>query len=122
MECFERALESGNGTRAAMDDGFLLAAFDGTGRAIRSALALRRLARELQLPCSIGVNVGECLHSGISVIGAPVSVVRAAAEAAGTGEIAATRIVRDLVTGFRFGTERSVPLAGRSRSLWTVDE
>jgi DNA-binding winged helix-turn-helix (wHTH) protein len=122
MESFERALQFGTGTRAAQDDRFLLAAFDGTGRAIRSALALRRLARELQLPCSIGVNVGECLHSGISVIGAPVSVVRAAAEAAGTGEIAATRIVRDLVTGFTFGNERSVPLAGRSRSLWTVDE
>jgi class 3 adenylate cyclase len=36
----------------------------GTARAIRSALALRRLAREQQLACGIGVHVGECLRSG----------------------------------------------------------
>lgn len=122
LECFERTLESGNGTRATTDDGLLLAAFDGTGRALRSAIELRRQACEQELRCGIGVHVGECLRSGPSVAGAPVSVARAAAEAAGGGEIAATRIVRDLVTGFTFGGERSLPLAGRTRSLWRVDD
>jgi pimeloyl-ACP methyl ester carboxylesterase len=79
-------------------DGFY-ATFDGPGRAVRCALAIRDAVRRLGLEVRAGAHTGECeliagkLGGMSTVIGARVK------EQAGPGEVFATSTVRDLVSG-----------------------
>lgn len=90
------------GQLSTADGQSMLVGFDGTGRAIRCALAILDYCRSQDLPCRIGIHVGECRRSDNSLSGFPVSVSRAVADNAAVGELMATQMVRDLVTGFEF--------------------
>lgn len=99
----------------------LLASFDGTGRAIRCALALLDEWREKDGDIRVGLHVGECQRSGDAITGPPVSAVRAVAGAAASGGIAASAVVRDLVTGFRFVATRGTAPDGRTMAVYAVE-
>jgi class 3 adenylate cyclase len=77
----------------------ILAVFDGPGRAIRCALALRRELREVGLDIRAGVHVGELDLRGDDVGGIAVHIGARIMAAAGPGEVLVSRTVRDLVTG-----------------------
>lgn len=112
-------LDRFRGERSETDKRGVLASFDGTGRAIRCALALREYCREHDLLCQIGLHVGECLRKGNSVSGAPVSVSHAVANRATAGEIKVTSTVKDLVSGFEFDEEQVTEL-GNIDGAWTL--
>jgi pimeloyl-ACP methyl ester carboxylesterase len=102
LSYIQRTIDANKGHCIANTASHVVASFDGTGRALRTALALDEygLARSLQVSCA--VHVGECERSGDTVIGAPVDTVRRVADEANPGEILATQIVRDLVSEFAF--------------------
>jgi pimeloyl-ACP methyl ester carboxylesterase len=82
----------------AAGDGFL-ALFEGPGRAIRCALAIRMTLRRLGLSVRAGIHTGEIERRGKSARGIAVHVAaRVAAEAEG-GEVLLTATTRDLVAG-----------------------
>jgi class 3 adenylate cyclase len=89
-------------------DGFF-ASFERSGPAIACALAITDDVRELGLEVRAGVHTGECelvagRPSGIAVvIGARVAAL------AGTGEVLATRTVKDLVAGAGIAFEERGP-------------
>ena len=85
-------------------DGFF-AAFDGPGRAIRCAAAIREGVRELDLQLRIGVHAGECERSGTGLRGVAVHVGARIGAAAEPGEILVSGTVRDLVAGSGIGFE-----------------
>ena len=77
----------------------ILAVFDGPGRAIRCALALRRELREVGLDIRAGVHVGELDLRGDDVGGIAVHLAARIMAEAGPGEVLVSRTVRDLVAG-----------------------
>ncbi|MCI0635178.1 MAG: adenylate/guanylate cyclase domain-containing protein, partial [Actinobacteria bacterium] len=82
----------------AAGDGFL-ALFEGPGRAIRCAFAIRKTLRRLGLSVRAGIHTGEIERRGRSARGIAVHVAaRVAAEAEG-GEVLLTATTRDLVAG-----------------------
>ncbi len=94
-------------------DGFL-ATFDGPGRAIRAAVAIRDglLASGIQLRC--GLHTGECERLGEKIAGIAVHIAARVAETAEPGEIRASGTVRALVAGagIEFSDRGSVTLRG----------
>jgi class 3 adenylate cyclase len=79
-------------------DGFF-AAFDGPGRAIRCAAAIREEVRTLELQLRIGVHAGECERVGTGLRGFAVHLGARVGAAAQPGEILVSSTVRDLVAG-----------------------
>lgn len=79
-------------------DGFF-AAFDGPGRAIRCAAAIRDGARALDLRLRIGVHAGECERAGDGLRGVAVHIGARIGAQAEPGEILVSSTVRDLVAG-----------------------
>lgn len=90
-------------------DGFL-AFFDGPGRAVACAVAIREAAAELGLAIRAGVHVGEVEVEGSAVRGFAVHVAARLASVAEPGEVVASATVRDLAAGssiaFEPGTVR----------------
>ncbi len=83
-------------------DGFF-ASFDGPGRAITCACAIRDEMRALELEIRAGIHTGECERVDEKLTGIAVSLgARVAAEAA-PGEVLVTSTVRDLVAGSGLG-------------------
>ena len=79
-------------------DGFF-ATFDGPGRAIRCACAIRDDVRTIGLEIRAGLHTGEGqVHDG-QVGGIAVHVAARVAALAGTGEVLVSSTVRDLVAG-----------------------
>ena len=79
-------------------DGFFVS-FDGPGRAIESACAIRDEVRSLGLEIRAGLHTGECERVEGKLGGIAVSIgARVAAEAV-PGEVLVTGTVRDLVAG-----------------------
>jgi class 3 adenylate cyclase len=97
-------------------DGFF-AAFDGPGRAIRCATAIRDALDGVGLAVRIGVHAGECERVGPALRGIAVHVGARIASQAQAGEILVSSTVRDLVAGSGIGFAS----AGR-RPLKGVDE
>lgn len=112
-------LDRFRGERSEADQYGTLASFDGTGRAIRCALTVRDYSREHDLPCRIGVHVGECRREGTSVSDAPVRISHAVANRATVGEIMVTSTVKDLVSGFEFDAGQVTDLGG-DEGEWTL--
>ena len=83
-------------------DGFF-AVFDGPGRAIRCAAAIRDGVRELDLRLRIGVHAGECERAAGGLRGVAVHVGARIGAAAEPGEILVSSTVRDLVAGSGIG-------------------
>jgi class 3 adenylate cyclase len=79
-------------------DGFL-AIFDGPARAVRCGHAIASAASQLGLKMRGGVHVGECEILPTSVAGQAVHAAARIVALAGSGEILASMLVRDLVPG-----------------------
>jgi class 3 adenylate cyclase len=94
-------------------DGFF-ATFDGPGRAIRAACAIRDALRPLGLEIRAGVHTGECEVAGAAVRGIAVHAAARIAAQAAAGVVLASSTVRDLVagSGIRFVPRGSAELKG----------
>jgi class 3 adenylate cyclase len=79
-------------------DGFF-ASFDGPGRAIRCARAIRDDVRALGLEIRVGLHTGEGEQLNGTIGGIAVHLAARVAALAGAGEILVSSTVRDLVAG-----------------------
>ncbi|WP_291869292.1 adenylate/guanylate cyclase domain-containing protein [Bradyrhizobium sp.] len=77
----------------------LLATFDGPGRAIRCATAIKRALAALNLPVRVGLHTGEIEQRGSDISGIAVHTAARVAENASAGEVLVSSIVVDLVAG-----------------------
>jgi class 3 adenylate cyclase len=85
-------------------DGFF-ASFDGPGRAIESACAIRDEVRALGLEVRAGLHTGEFERVDGKLGGIAVSIGARVAAEAGPGEVLVTGTVKDLVAGAGFAFE-----------------
>ncbi len=81
-------------------DGFL-AAFDGPGRAVECALAVRSDLEGLGVEIRAGIHTGECERLDGKLAGIAVSIGARIASLAAPGEVLVSGTVRDLVAGSR---------------------
>ena len=79
-------------------DGFF-ASFDGPVRAIRCALAINEIVRELGLEVRAGLHTGVCEIRGDKIAGLAVNVGARVAAMATQGEVLVSSTVKDLVAG-----------------------
>ncbi len=79
-------------------DGFLVT-FDGPGRAIHFARAVREGAQRSGIDVRLGLHTGEVEGRGDDIAGIAVHIAARVAGTAGTGEILVSRTVTDLVAG-----------------------
>ena len=94
-------------------DGFL-ATFDGPGRAIRAAVAIRDGLRDSGIPVRCGLHTGEAERVGGKVAGIAVHLAARIADTAESGEILVSDTVRSLVagSGIEFADRGSALLRG----------
>ncbi|HEY6653378.1 MAG TPA: adenylate/guanylate cyclase domain-containing protein [Solirubrobacterales bacterium] len=94
-------------------DGFL-ATFDGPGRAIRAAVAIRDGLRKSGIPVRCGLHTGEAERVGGKVAGIAVHLAARIADTAESGEILVSATVRSLVagSGIEFADRGPVSLRG----------
>ncbi len=94
-------------------DGFL-ATFDGPGRAIRAAVAIRDGLQDSGIPVRCGLHTGEAERVGGKVAGIAVHLAARIADAAESGEILVSDTVRSLVagSGIEFADRGSALLRG----------
>lgn len=85
-------------------DGFL-AIFDGSGRAIRCAWAIRDAVAEEGLEIRCGLHLGKVEHHGDDVAGIGVHVGARVASLAEPGEVVVSSTVREAETGSAFAFE-----------------
>ena len=79
-------------------DGFV-ATFDGPGRAVECAVAIRDAARQLGVEVRCGVHIGEVEVRGDDIAGTAVELAARVAARADAGTVWVTRTVVDLVVG-----------------------
>jgi class 3 adenylate cyclase len=77
----------------------VLATFDGPGRALRCACAIRDAVRPLGLDIRVGLHSGEIELRGDDVAGMAVHIGARVAALADAGEVLVSRTVTDLVAG-----------------------
>ena len=77
----------------------ILATFDGPGRAIHAAAALREELAGIGFRLRAGLHTGEVELRGDDVGGLAVHIAARVMAAAGPGEILVSRTVRDLAAG-----------------------
>lgn len=92
----------------------VLATFDGPGRALRCAGAIRDAVLRLGLDVRSGLHTGEVERRGDDITGIAVVIGRRICDLAGPGEILVSRTVTDLVvgSGLTFTERGSYPLKG----------
>lgn len=92
----------------------LLATFDGPGRAVRAALAIRDAVGALGLAVRAGVHTGEVERRGDDVAGIAVHIGARLATQAEPGEVLVSATVKDLVagSGLEFADRGAVELKG----------
>jgi class 3 adenylate cyclase len=98
-ELARQAVEETGGQLVKTTGDGILATFDGPGRAIRCAAALRDELRGLGVQIRAGLHTGEVELREDDVGGIAVHIAARVMAAAGAGEILASRTVRDLVVG-----------------------
>jgi class 3 adenylate cyclase len=81
-----------------LGDGFL-ATFDGPGRAIRCAGAVRDSVRSLGIELRAGLHTGECEVAGDDISGIAVNIGARVGAQARPGEVLVSQTVKDLVAG-----------------------
>jgi len=86
----------------SLGDGFL-ATFDGPARAIRCALELRDVVRELGVELRAGLHTGECEAIGDDVGGLAVHIGARVGALAEPREVLVSNTVKDLVVGSGIG-------------------
>ena len=79
-------------------DGFL-AIFDGPGRAIQCACAIRNAVSALDIEVRAGLHTGEVELRGEDVAGMAVHIGSRVSALAGAGEVLVSSTVKDLVAG-----------------------
>ena len=94
-----RQLERFRGTQVKSTGDGTLAIFDGPGRAIYCAAALRDAAQLLGLSLRCGLHTGEIELRGADVAGIAVHIAQRIEAMATPGEILVSRTVMDLVAG-----------------------
>jgi pimeloyl-ACP methyl ester carboxylesterase/DNA-binding winged helix-turn-helix (wHTH) protein len=77
----------------------VVATFDGPGRAVRAASALRDTVHPLDLSVRAGVHTAEIHMRGDDIAGIGVDIAARVADAARPGEVWVSRTVTDLVAG-----------------------
>jgi class 3 adenylate cyclase/pimeloyl-ACP methyl ester carboxylesterase len=77
----------------------VLATFDGPGRAIRCACAVRDAVRSLGIDLRAGLHTGEIELRGDDVAGLAVHIGARVAALAGAGEVLVSSTVKDIVAG-----------------------
>jgi class 3 adenylate cyclase len=98
-ELVRRQLAAFSGHEVKMlGDGFL-ATFDGPGRAIRCACAIREDVASLGVDVRAGVHTGECEVIGADIGGMAVHIGARVVGQAAPGEVLVSSAVRDLVVG-----------------------
>jgi class 3 adenylate cyclase len=106
-------------------DGFL-AVFDGAGRAIRAAVAIRDRSGTLGLEVRAGIHTGEVELVGGDVRGLAVHEAARIAAGATPGEILLSAMTRQLAAGSEFSFlelgERELRGLSGSRSLFAVQD
>jgi class 3 adenylate cyclase len=110
----DRTLERFGGRMVTPTGDGMLAVFDGPGRAIGCASAIRDQLAGLNLPIRAGVHTGEVEVRGDNVSGIAVNVAARVAALGGGGDILVSSTVRDLVSGsgLRFTDRGSHDLRG----------
>jgi class 3 adenylate cyclase len=98
-ELTRRVVEEFQGQLVKTTGDGILATFDGPGRAIRCAAALRDELRGIGLQIRAGLHTGEVELRDGDVGGIGVHIAARIVAAAQTGEILTSRTVRDLVVG-----------------------
>ena len=104
----------------------VLATFDGPGRALRCAGAIREAVLRLGLDVRSGLHTGEVERRGDDITGMAVVIARRICDLAGAGEILVSRTVTDLVvgSGLTFAERGTHALKGVTDEwqLFTVDD
>jgi class 3 adenylate cyclase len=98
-ELARQAIEETGGQLVKTTGDGILATFDGPGRAMRCAAALRDELRGIGLQIRAGLHTGEVELRDSDVGGIAVHIAARVMAAAGPGEILTSRTVRDLVVG-----------------------
>jgi class 3 adenylate cyclase len=96
-----------------LGDGFV-ATFDGPGRAIRCACAIRDAVKALEIEVRTGLHTGEIEMRGDDVAGIAVHLAQRVSTLAQPGEVLVSRTVTDLVagSGIQFGDRGEHDLKG----------
>jgi class 3 adenylate cyclase len=91
-----------------------LATFDGPGRAIHCAIAIRDAVHALGIDVRLGVHTGEVEVRGDDVAGLAVHIGARVAHTATAGEVLVSSTVKDLVagSGIEFGDRGEHELKG----------
>ena len=91
-----------------------LATFDGPGRAIRCACAIRDTVRSLGLDTRAGLHTGEIELRGDDVAGVAVHIGARVSALAGAGDVLVSSTVKDIVagSGIEFGDRGEHELKG----------
>jgi class 3 adenylate cyclase len=98
-ELARRLVEEFGGRLVKTTGDGLLATFDGPGRGIRCAAALRDELAGVGVQLRVGLHTGEVELRDGDVGGIAVHIAARVMAAAGPGEIFASRTVRDLIVG-----------------------
>jgi class 3 adenylate cyclase len=77
----------------------ILATFDGPGRAVRCALAIRTALKQIGLPVRAGLHTGEIEMRGGDVGGVAVHVAARVMTQSQPDEVLVSRVLTDLVAG-----------------------
>src|SRR4029453_9874825 len=83
----------------AFDGDGVLATFDGPGRAVRCACAIRDALGALGLDVRAGLHTGEVELRGDGIEGIAVVVGKRVSSIAGPGQVLLSRTVADLIAG-----------------------
>jgi class 3 adenylate cyclase len=94
-----RELERFRGRSVKSTGDGVLATFDGPGRAIRCACAMRDSVRSLGVDVRAGLHTGEIELRGDDVAGVAVHIGARVSALAGAGEVLVSSTVKDLVAG-----------------------
>lgn len=97
------AVEAQQGVVVKRTGDGLLATFDGPGRGVRAALAVRDAVRPLGIDVRAGLHTGEIERRGDDVAGIGVHIGARVGGLAGPGEVLVTSTVKDLVIGSDLG-------------------
>jgi class 3 adenylate cyclase len=104
-EVARRLAQSGGGRVVKTTGDGVLATFDGPGRAIRFAVALRQELDLIGIRIRAGLHTGEVELRDEDVGGLAVHIAARVMAAAGPGQILTSRTVRDLVVGSDIGLD-----------------
>jgi class 3 adenylate cyclase len=104
-ELARRLIEEFGGQLIKMTGDGILATFDGPGRGVRCATALRDQLRSIGLQIRVGLHTGEVELRNGDVGGLAVHIAARVMAAARPGEVVTSRTVRDLIVGSEIAVE-----------------